>query len=126
MHPSVSLPFGFAPSAMHCLAHPDGEKATSRAAARKNVPMALSTYSTVSIEDVRAEGGDNPYAFQLSIVKDRNTTLSWIIRAEGESSLVAGHFHLALCDTLADTILAQPPATRHCSSPWTHLSSAAV
>ncbi|KAH7024344.1 S-2-hydroxy-acid oxidase [Microdochium trichocladiopsis] len=80
----TSVPFGFAPSAMHCLAHPDGERATSRAAAKKRVPMALSTYSTVSLEDVRMEGsaGDNPYAFQLSIVKDRSTTLSWIKRAE--------------------------------------------
>lgn len=68
---------------MHCLAHPEGEKATSRAAAKKNIPMGLSTYSTVSLEDVRREGGDNPYAFQLSIVKDRNMTLSWIKRAEG-------------------------------------------
>ncbi|KAF3002755.1 Hydroxyacid oxidase 1 [Neopestalotiopsis sp. 37M] len=78
----VTLPFGFAPSAMHCLAHPDGEKATSRAAAQKGIPMALSTYSTVSLEDVRHEGANNPYAFQLSIVKDRSTTLSWIKRAE--------------------------------------------
>jgi (S)-2-hydroxy-acid oxidase len=67
---------------MHCLAHPDGEKATSRAAARMNIPMGLSTYATTSLEDVRREGGDNPYAFQLSIVKDRNMTLSWIKRAE--------------------------------------------
>ncbi|KAL2205989.1 FMN-dependent dehydrogenase [Sarocladium strictum] len=78
----VALPFGFGPAAMHCLAHPDGEKASSRAAASKRIPMGLSTYSTVSIEDVRREGGDNPYAFQLSIVKDRSTTLAWIKRAE--------------------------------------------
>lgn len=68
---------------MHCLAHAEGERATSRAAAGMNIPMVLSTYSTVSLEDVRKEGGDNPYAFQLSIVKDRNMTLSWIKRAEG-------------------------------------------
>jgi (S)-2-hydroxy-acid oxidase len=64
------------------MAHPQGEKATSRAAARMNIAMALSTYSTVSLEQVVQEGGDNPYAFQLSIVKDRNMTLSWIKRAE--------------------------------------------
>ncbi len=67
---------------MHCLAHPDGEKATSRAAARLNIPMGLSTYSTVSLEDVAAQGSGNPYAFQLSVVKDRNMTLHWIKRAE--------------------------------------------
>ena len=45
--------------------------------------MGLSTYSTVSLEDVRREGGQNPYAFQLSIVKDRQMSLDWIKRAEG-------------------------------------------
>jgi (S)-2-hydroxy-acid oxidase len=69
---------------MHCLAHPDGEKATSRAAAKMNIPMGLSTYSTTSIEDVGRAGKGNPYAFQLSIVKDRNMTLEWIKRAEGK------------------------------------------
>lgn len=69
---------------MHCLAHPDGEKATSRAATKMNIPMALSTYATTSIEEVKAVGGDIPYAFQLSIVKDRNMTLDWIKRAESE------------------------------------------
>ncbi|KAK5063413.1 hypothetical protein LTR69_004119 [Exophiala sideris] len=67
---------------MHCLAHPDGEKATSRAAGKMGVPMGLSTYSTVSLEDVKREGGQNPYAFQLSIVKDRQMSLNWIKRAE--------------------------------------------
>ena len=62
-HTQIALPLGFSPSAMHCLAHPDGEKATSRAAAKMNIPMALSTYSTTSIEDVKQEGGDNPTLF---------------------------------------------------------------
>ena len=69
---------------MHCMAHPDGEKATSRAAAAMGIPMGLSTYSTVSLEEVIAQGSGNPYAFQLSIVKDRNTTLEWIRRAESK------------------------------------------
>jgi hypothetical protein len=50
--------------------------------------MGLSTYSTVSLEDVRSEGNGNPYAFQLSIVKDRRTTLDWIKRAEGVHNLI--------------------------------------
>lgn len=68
---------------MHCMAHPDGEKATSRAAAVKGIPMGLSTYSTVSLEEVKAEGGQNPYAFQLSVLKNRELSLSWMKRAEG-------------------------------------------
>ncbi|KAJ6025867.1 hypothetical protein N7444_013546 [Penicillium canescens] len=81
----VSLPIGFSPAAMHGLAHPDGEKATSRAASKLNIPMGLSTYSTVLLEDViveRQQGQKNPYAFQLSVVKDRDVTLQWIKRAE--------------------------------------------
>jgi (S)-2-hydroxy-acid oxidase len=70
---------------MHSMAHIDGETATSRAAAGAGIPMALSTYSTVSLEDVIKESADNPCAFQLSIVKNRETSLRWIKRAEGKN-----------------------------------------
>lgn len=75
---------------MHCLAHPEGEKATSRAAAKLGIPMALSTYSTTSLEDVIEQRGalGNPYAFQLSILKNRDLSLSWIKRAEGRTRLI--------------------------------------
>lgn len=81
----VSLPIAFSPSAMHGLAHPEAEKGTSRAAAAKNIPMGLSTYSTTSLEDVIKERGNgtNPYIFQLSIPKDRSVPLGLIKRAEG-------------------------------------------
>ena len=69
---------------MHRLAHPDGEVATSRAAASTGIPMALSSYSTTSLEDVKAEGNDNPYMMQMCIVKDRNITLQLLQRAESE------------------------------------------
>lgn len=84
----VSLPLAFAPSAMHGLAHPDGEKATSRAAAARNIPMGLSTYATTSLEDVIQERGSsaNPYVFQLSIPKDRSVPLGLIKRAEGRNN----------------------------------------
>ncbi|KAL8851727.1 MAG: hypothetical protein Q9221_003337 [Calogaya cf. arnoldii] len=67
---------------MHKLAHPDGELATSRAASTMEVPMALSSYSTTSLEDVKAEGADNPYMIQMCVVKDRNITLQLLRRAE--------------------------------------------
>lgn len=73
---------------MHCLAHPDGELATSQAAAKRGIPMGLSTYSTISLEDVRRQGNGNIYAFQLSIVKDRQMSLNWIKRAESRSSAI--------------------------------------
>ncbi|KAE8376981.1 FMN-dependent dehydrogenase [Aspergillus bertholletiae] len=80
----VSLPIGFAPTCIQCLAHPDGEAATSRAASQLNIPMVLSTFSTVSLEGVISERkeGQNPYAFQPIFPKDRSKTLDWMKRAE--------------------------------------------
>lgn len=80
----VSFPLGFSPTALHRFAHPDGEKATSRAAANMGVGMALSSYSTTSLEDVAAQGtGRNPYAMQLTIPKERGFAVQMVKRAEG-------------------------------------------
>ena len=68
---------------MHRLAHPEGELATSRAAARYGLAMGLSSYSTESLEDVIAQGRDNPYAMQLCILRDRDVIERLIHRAEG-------------------------------------------
>ncbi|KAL8819699.1 MAG: hypothetical protein Q9223_001918 [Gallowayella weberi] len=78
----ASFPCGFSPAAMHKLAHPDGELATSRAAAKMKTAMALSSYATTSLEDVKAEGVDNPYMIQMCVVKDREITLQLLRRAE--------------------------------------------
>ncbi|KAF7670697.1 fmn-dependent dehydrogenase [Alternaria burnsii] len=78
----ASFPCGISPTAMHCLAHPDGELATSRAAAKAGIPMALSSYSNVALEDVKAEGAGNPYMMQMCVVRDRNRTLQLLERAE--------------------------------------------
>lgn len=67
---------------MHKLAHPDGELATSRAASNFKIPMALSSYATTSLEDVKAQGADIPYMMQMCILKDRNITLQLLERAE--------------------------------------------
>lgn len=78
------MPLGLSPSAMHCLAHPDGEIATSRAAARMGVAMCLSSYSTTSLEQVAAQGKGNPYMLQMCILKDRAITQQLLRRGEGE------------------------------------------
>ncbi|KAF2720111.1 FMN-dependent dehydrogenase [Polychaeton citri CBS 116435] len=78
----ISLPLGFAPSAAHKLAHPDGELATSRAAAKNGIPMCLSSWATTSLEDVKQAGGSNPYAMQITFLRDRKVTLNAIQRAE--------------------------------------------
>ncbi|KAJ5368419.1 uncharacterized protein N7496_008179 [Penicillium cataractarum] len=78
----VSLPFGFSPAASHKLAHPDGELATSRAAAKYGIFMGLSSYATCALEDVIAQGLENPYAMQMCVLKDRSITIQLLERAE--------------------------------------------
>ena len=80
----VSLPFGFSPTAMQKLAHPEGEVATSRAAANMGIPMCLSSYGNTSLEEVKLQGNGNPYVMQMCIVRDRNITKQSIKRARGE------------------------------------------
>jgi (S)-2-hydroxy-acid oxidase len=46
----VSSPICIAPTAMQQMAHPDGEKATSRAAHRHATLMTLSSWSTIALE----------------------------------------------------------------------------
>lgn len=83
----ISFPLGFAPAAAHKLAHQDGEIATSRAASKNNIPMCLSSWSTSSLEDVVAQGAENPYAMQVSFFRDMGITKRVIQQAEGNSFL---------------------------------------
>jgi isopentenyl diphosphate isomerase/L-lactate dehydrogenase-like FMN-dependent dehydrogenase len=76
----VGLPLGIAPTAMHRLAHPDGEVATARAAADAQVVMCLSTWSNCSIEEV-AEAGRGPRWMQLYVHKDRSLAEDIVKRA---------------------------------------------
>ena len=79
----VSSPICIAPTAMQRMAHPDGECATSRAAARHDTLMTLSSWSTTALEDVAAAGGPKGYRwFQLYVYKDRAVVLDLIRRAE--------------------------------------------
>lgn len=75
------MPIGISPTAMQKLAHPDGEGATSRAAASMNLPMCLSSYSNTALEEVILQGTENPYMMQMCIVKDRSVTLQLMKRA---------------------------------------------
>lgn len=76
---------GISPTAMQRLAHPDGEVATSRAAANMHIPMCLSSYGNTSLEDVKLQGNGNPYIMQMCIVKDRSVTRQLLQRAQGTS-----------------------------------------
>jgi (S)-2-hydroxy-acid oxidase len=80
----TSAPFGFSPAAMHGLAHPDGELATSRAAANANICMGLSVFATQGCEDVIAQSRGNPYFMHISMIKDKSACAKTIRRAEGQ------------------------------------------
>jgi 4-hydroxymandelate oxidase len=76
----VAQPVVVAPTAFHRLAHPDGELATARAAAKAGVIMVLSMASTVPVEDVAEAGAD--LWFQLYVQPDLGFTESLVRRAE--------------------------------------------
>jgi isopentenyl diphosphate isomerase/L-lactate dehydrogenase-like FMN-dependent dehydrogenase len=60
----ISMPVLIAPTAFHCLAHPEGECVTARAAGRAGTLMVASTSSTRSLEDIAREAS-GPLWFQL-------------------------------------------------------------
>ena len=61
----LSLPVLLAPTALHRLADPEGEKATARAAAAAGTLMTLSTVSSVPLEEVAAAAPAGARWFQL-------------------------------------------------------------
>ena len=66
----VPLPFGFTLTASQKLAHPEGELAASRAAGRFGAGMALSSYSNHALEDVIAQGIENPDVMWMCVLRD--------------------------------------------------------
>lgn len=80
----VAFPLGIGPAAGHGLTHPEGELATARAAVQRGINMGLSTWSNTSVEDVARIGqaAGTFYVQQLSAVKDAETNLTIIRRAE--------------------------------------------
>lgn len=78
-HPAA-LPLGLAPTGFTRMAHDDGEAAVAAAAADAGLPYALSTMSTVSLEDVAEVGGADRW-FQLYIWRDRGFSLELVDRA---------------------------------------------
>ncbi|XP_061352778.1 peroxisomal (S)-2-hydroxyacid oxidase GLO4-like [Gastrolobium bilobum] len=78
---SISSPIMIAPTAMHKLAHPEGEVATAKAAAACNTIMVLSFMSTSTVEEV-ASSCNAVRFFQLYVYKRRNVTAVLVQRAE--------------------------------------------
>ncbi|OMH84841.1 Hydroxyacid oxidase 1 [Zancudomyces culisetae] len=89
-------PIFIAPAAMQKMAHPEGEKATVRAAFRKNIAVGISTMTTTGFDELwetvqpilnekktQAEEIYNPTLwFQLYVYKDRARSLDIIRKAE--------------------------------------------
>ena len=67
------MPLIIAPTGFPRTAHPEGELATARAAARHDIPFSLSTMGTRSIEEV-ADVCDGRKWFQVYVWKDRALT----------------------------------------------------
>ena len=76
----AAMPVGLAPTGLAGGIHGNGEIHAARAAQAFGVPFCLSTMSIDSIEDV-AGATDQPFWFQLYLMKDRGFTRSLLDRA---------------------------------------------
>ena len=83
----MAFPLAMAPAGIQAMAHPDGELATSRAAAKKGINMGISTFSNYTTKDIVAAGRDvGPinHAIQLYTMNDRALQERIIKDAEAE------------------------------------------
>ena len=92
----VEMPVLTAPCAMNSLAHPEGERAVARAAARAGVVQVVSTLSSYPLEEIAA-ASSGPRWFQLYAYRDWGLTRELVERAEA-----AGY--AALCLTVDGSI----------------------
>src|SRR5215813_12905869 len=99
---TVPLPFALAPIGLAGMQHRDGEIAACRAAQAAGIPFTLSTMSVCSLEDV-AQAVDEPFWFQLYVMKDRGFIRALIERAAA-----------AKCSALVLTVDLQVLGQRHC------------
>jgi L-lactate dehydrogenase (cytochrome) len=74
-------PFGFAPTGFTRLMNHAGEVAVGSVAARRDIPYALSTMGTTSIEDLAAAVPGSRLWFQLYVMRDRGPAADLVARA---------------------------------------------
>lgn len=77
----VSMPILIAPTALHCMAHPEGECATARGAGAVGTLMIASTVATCTLEDI-AQAAGGPLWFQLYIYPTLEVAAGLVRRAE--------------------------------------------
>jgi len=97
----VTMPAALAPIGLLGLNWANGEVLAARAAQRFGIPFTLSTMSICSIEDV-AQGTDQPFWFQLYVMRDRGFAAALIERAKA-----------ARCSALVLTLDLQIQGQRH-------------
>ena len=77
----IDMPIFLSPTAMQSLYHPDGDKASARAAEKFNTMYSMSTMASFSIEEI-ANISSGPKLFQLYIHKDKSFTDDLIDRCK--------------------------------------------
>lgn len=77
----LRAPVLLAPIAAHALVHPDGERATARAAAAAQTLFVLSTRATTDLADVAAAAPHGARWLQLYVERDRARTAAVVARA---------------------------------------------
>ncbi len=77
----VSMPVLVAPSAFHCMAHPEGECATARGTGAAGSLMIAATDSTRTIEEI-AQATSGPLWFQLYLYPTHEIAATLVKRAE--------------------------------------------
>lgn len=87
---TVTAPIAVAPMSFQRLAHQEGERATVAAASELGLPVTVSTFATVGLEELAAVAPDAVRWFQLYVHRDRGLTLDLVRRAEaaGYAALV--------------------------------------
>ena len=78
----LPAPVALAPIGVQTAAHPDGERATARAAATLGLPMVISTASDTSMEDIAEAAPEASRWFQLYWPSDEGVARSLVDRAE--------------------------------------------
>jgi lactate 2-monooxygenase len=78
----LGAPVLLAPIGVQTVAHPEGELASARAAARVGVPLIASTAAAHTIEEIAQAAGELDCFYQLYWPRDRELARSFIARAE--------------------------------------------
>jgi 4-hydroxymandelate oxidase len=77
----LGSPIGVAPTAFHRMLHPDGEVASAAGVAAAGALHVVSTRSTTPVEQVAEALGDNPWWYQVYVLRDRGLTEELVRRA---------------------------------------------